>query len=118
MSCRTLVVCACVALVASCDSCPPDYHVIKSMRVLGTTFDPPIAPPGGAVTVRAVTADVEDRAVTVAWYRCPSNIVLTAVASVDVTFDASAALVGFPTGQFGRHSIRGGLSLGLSPFSK
>lgn len=32
--------------------------------------------------------------------------------------DANAALVGFPTGQFGRHSIRGGLSLGLSPFSK
>ncbi|MFN7978425.1 MAG: hypothetical protein U0P30_09830 [Vicinamibacterales bacterium] len=32
--------------------------------------------------------------------------------------DASAALVGYPTGQFGRYSIRGGLSLGLSPFSK
>lgn len=31
---------------------------------------------------------------------------------------ASAALVGYPTGQFGRYSIRGGLSLGLSPFSK
>ncbi len=103
MSCRTLVVCACVALVASCDSCPPDYHVIKSMRVLGTTFDPPIAPPGGAVTVRAVTADVEDRAVTVAWYRCPSNIVLTAVASVDVTFDASAALAPcLAAGEFAR----------------
>lgn len=32
--------------------------------------------------------------------------------------DASAALVGYPTGQFGRYSIRGGLSFGLSPFSK
>lgn len=32
--------------------------------------------------------------------------------------DAAASLVGYPTGEFGRHSVRGGLSLGLSPFSK
>lgn len=90
-------------MVASCDSCPPDYHVIKSMRVLGTTFDPPIAPPGGAVTVRAVTADVEDRAVTVAWYRCPSNLRLTAVATTDGNFDASAiAAPCLAAGEFAR----------------
>jgi hypothetical protein len=30
--------------------------------------------------------------------------------------DTSAALPGLPTGEFGRHSVRGGLSFGLSPF--
>lgn len=32
--------------------------------------------------------------------------------------DASSALIGFPTGSFGRHNVRGGLSFGLSPFSR
>ncbi|MFO0648212.1 MAG: hypothetical protein U0326_18380 [Polyangiales bacterium] len=103
MSCRTLVACASLAMVASCDSCPPDYHVIKSMRVLGTTYDPPIAPPDGTVTVRAVTADVEARALTVAWYRCPTNLRLTAIATVDGSFDASAiAAPCLATGEFAR----------------
>jgi hypothetical protein len=53
------------------------------MRVLGATFDPPVASPGGVVTVRAVTADVTDRPVTVAWYRCPAPLVLTQVVSLD-----------------------------------
>ena len=30
--------------------------------------------------------------------------------------DDTAALAGFPTGAFGRHGVRGGLSFGLSPF--
>jgi hypothetical protein len=32
--------------------------------------------------------------------------------------DDSTALIGFPTGKFGRHSVRGGLSFGLSPFTR
>lgn len=32
--------------------------------------------------------------------------------------DDSTALLGFPTGSFGRHSVRGGLSFGLSPFAR
>lgn len=73
------------------------------MRVLGTTFDPPIAPPDGTVTVRAVTADVQDRAVTVAWDRCPSNLRLTTVATTDGNFDASAiAAPCLAAGEFAR----------------
>lgn len=75
MSCRAALVGFALTL-AGCESCPPDQHVIRAMRVLGVTFDPPVAAPGGAVTVRAVAADVESRDVTVAWYRCPSNLSL------------------------------------------
>lgn len=89
MSCRAALSLAVVVALAACESCPPDAHVITGMRVLGTTFDPPIAPPGGAVTVRAVTADVEDRALDVAWYRCPTNLQLAAIASEDGGLDAS-----------------------------
>jgi hypothetical protein len=32
--------------------------------------------------------------------------------------DANNALVGYPTGTFGRHGVRGGIALGLSPFSR
>lgn len=32
------------------------------------------------------------------------------------TFDAAQALTGYPSGSFGRHGVRLGLSLGLSPF--
>ena len=32
--------------------------------------------------------------------------------------DASNALTGYPTGTFGRHGVRAGLALGLSPFSR
>ncbi|MCC6992533.1 MAG: hypothetical protein IT181_26250 [Acidobacteria bacterium] len=32
--------------------------------------------------------------------------------------DDSTALIGFPTGSFGRHGVRGGLSFGLSPFTR
>lgn len=74
MSCRSLALALALALGA-CETCPPDRHVIRAMRVLGTTFDPPVAAPGGAVTVRVLTADVEARDVEVAWYRCPSNLV-------------------------------------------
>lgn len=81
-----------LALASGCDSCPPDYHVITSMRVLGTTNDPPVASPGGAVTVTARTADVDDRDVTVNWYRCPANLTLTAVASPEGELDASSAV--------------------------
>lgn len=81
MSCRALL--AALAALAGCDDCPPDYHVVRGMRVLGATFDPPAAAPGGAVTVRAVTADVEDRPLDVAWYRCPAPLVLTPVAGAD-----------------------------------
>lgn len=34
------------------------------------------------------------------------------------TFDASQALIGYPSGSFGRHGVRVGLSLGLSPFNR
>lgn len=57
-----------------CESCPTDGHVITAMRVMGTVFDPAVASPGGRVTVRVVTADVEEREVTVAWYRCRQNL--------------------------------------------
>jgi hypothetical protein len=87
-----LALCLALALGAGCDTCPPDYHVIRAMRVLGTTFDPPVAPPGGAVTVRTLTADVEARDVTVAWYRCPANLTLTPTASVDGEFDPSSVV--------------------------
>lgn len=33
-------------------------------------------------------------------------------------FDASSSLSGYPTGAFGRHGVRAGLSLGVSPFSR
>lgn len=83
MSSRAPVTGALALALAACTNCPPDYHVIRGMRVLGATFDPPVATPNGAVTVRAVTVDVEDRPVTVAWYRCPAPLVLTPVASAD-----------------------------------
>lgn len=76
MSCRVALPLLALAL-AGCESCPPDRHVIRAMRVLGVTVDPPLAAPGATVTVRAVTADVEARDVTIAWYRCPSNLSLT-----------------------------------------
>ena len=74
---------AVAALALGCDDCPPDLHVIRGVRVLGATFDPPVAAPNGSVTVRAVTADVEERDVTVAWYRCPAPLVFTPVAALD-----------------------------------
>ncbi len=89
MSCRPLGCFAALAL-AACDSCPPDYHVITAMRVLGTVYDPPVASPKGVVTVRALVADVAERDVTVAWYRCPRPLQLTAVADLDGGLDASA----------------------------
>lgn len=89
MSCRALALAA-VVFAAGCDDCPPDLHVITGMRVLGATFDPPVAAPNGSVTVRAVTADVEGRDVTVAWYRCPAPLVLTPVAAIDGGVDPAA----------------------------
>lgn len=83
MSCRAVLAALSLAALAGCDDCPPDYHVVRGMRVLGAAFDPPVAAPGGAVTVRALTADVEERAVAVDWYRCPAPLVLTPVAGVD-----------------------------------
>ncbi len=89
--------------LAACDSCPPDPHVITGMRVLGATFDPPVAPPGGAVTVAAVTIDVEPRSVEVAWYRCPSTLQLTAIASEDGGLDASSVVAPcLAAGEFAR----------------
>ncbi len=92
MSCRTSVAMAFLALASGCDTCPPDYHIITSMRVLGTTYDPPVASPGGVVTVTAHTADVDDRDVSVSWYRCPANLTLTSIASPDGELDASSAV--------------------------
>lgn len=34
------------------------------------------------------------------------------------SFDVSSAAAGYPTGAFGRHGVRAGLSLGVSPFSR
>ncbi len=34
------------------------------------------------------------------------------------SFDASSSLSGYPTGAFGRHGVRAGLTLGVSPFSR
>lgn len=98
-----------LAWLAGCDACPPDEHVLRAMRVLGTTFDPPIATPGAAVTARVVTADVEARDLDVVWYRCPEPLVLTPVVpgpggSPDAGADLYANAVGrcLATGAFAR----------------
>ncbi len=109
MSCRALSI-PVALFVAGCETCPPDAHVIRSMRVLGATFDPPLAAPGGAVTVRAVTADVESRDVEVAWFRCASNLTLTPVANPDGMEDPTAAI----TAQVAACIARGEFARGTS----
>ncbi len=89
---RRLVALASALCFTACTQCPPDPHVIRAMRVAGATFDPPVAPPGGAVTVRLHTLDVEDRAVVVDWYRCPANLRLTAFASLDGALDLASVV--------------------------
>jgi hypothetical protein len=60
----------------ACEACPPDIHIIRAMRVLGTVATPSVGSPNEAVTVRVTTADVETRDVSVAWYRCPRPLQL------------------------------------------
>ncbi len=102
MSCDARRIALALAL-AGCDACPPDYHVITGMRVLGTTFDPPVAAPGGAVTVRAVTADVDARDLVVAWYRCPRPFQLAPSADLDGGLDAAGQVAPcLAAGEFAR----------------
>lgn len=44
------------------------------MRVLGTVATPPVASPGGVVSLRVVTADVESHPLAVAWHRCADTL--------------------------------------------
>jgi hypothetical protein len=76
VSCKTWRGFGFLVTLASCETCPPDIHVIRALRVLGTEATPPIGSPNGAVTVRVVTADVETRDVSVVWYRCPQPLQL------------------------------------------
>lgn len=102
------------AWLAGCEACPPDEHVLRAMRVLGTTFDPPVATPGGAVTVRVVTADVEARELDVVWYRCPEPLLLTQVAPGPGGVPDAGAAADLYMSVIGRCLVTGAFARGVS----
>lgn len=65
---RLLALAACAA--SACDECLPEQHEYHGLRVLGVAQTPWAPAAGQPVRLRAVTLDVAERPVQVAWFAC------------------------------------------------